>query len=296
MQAVSYQRASTISEAIDLLREGGENARVLAGGTDIIVQARERAKTVDSLVDIKHIPELMTFSYNAADGLSVGAAAELYRLYNDDDIKTRYPALVEAMSVIGGIAIQGRASLGGNLCNSSPAGDSLTSMMVLGAVAHVAGPNGERDVEVAEFFTGPGHNVMELGEFVTRIAFAAPAAASGAAWQRFIPRNEMDIAVVNCGSYIQLEGDTVVDARSRPRCGRGHANHGPGSSRGVDRASDHGRDNRRRRGSVARGRHAHRRYARLGAAAEAPRTRAHAADARHRSRTGPQLDASTDRI
>ena len=213
MQAVSYQRASTISEAIDLLREGGENARVLAGGTDIIVQARERAKTVDSLVDIKHIPELMTFSYNAADGLSVGAAAELYRLYNDDDIKTRYPALVEAMSVIGGIAIQGRASLGGNLCNSSPAGDSLTSMMVLGAVAHVAGPNGERDVEVAEFFTGPGHNVMELGEFVTRIAFAAPAAASGAAWQRFIPRNEMDIAVVNCGSYIQLEGDTVVDAR-----------------------------------------------------------------------------------
>jgi len=213
VQAVTYQRASTVKEAIDLLREGGEFARVLAGGTDIIVQARERARRVERFVDIKHIPELMTFSYSATDGLSVGAAAELYRLYNDDAVKNHYPALVSAITVIGGTAIQGRASLGGNLCNSSPAGDSLTSMMALGAVAHIAGPNGERDVPVAEFFTGPGRNVLELGEIVTRINFAAPTAGSGAAWQRFIPRNEMDIAVVNCGAWIQLDGDVVTDAR-----------------------------------------------------------------------------------
>ena len=213
MQAVTYQRASTVSEAIDLLRAGGEGARVLAGGTDIIVQARERTKTVDSFVDVKHIPELMQFSYSASDGLSIGAATPVYLLYNDDEIKTHYPALVEAMSVIGGTAIQGRASLGGNLGNSSPAGDTLTSMMAIGAVAQIAGPNGERDVSVAEFFTGPGSNVLELGEFVVTINFASPAAGSGAAWQRFIPRNEMDIAVVNCGSYVQLDGDTVTDAR-----------------------------------------------------------------------------------
>jgi CO/xanthine dehydrogenase FAD-binding subunit len=213
VQAVTYQRASTVSEAIDLLRSGGENARVLAGGTDIIVQARERAKEVDSFIDIKHIPELMTFSYSASDGLSVGAAAPLYLLYNDSDIQTHYPALVEAITVIGGTAIQGRASLGGNLCNSGPAGDTITSMMVQGAVAHIAGPNGERDVPVPEFCTGPGRNILELGEFVVTINFPAPPAGSGTAWQRFIPRNEMDIAVVNCGSYVQLEGDTVVDAR-----------------------------------------------------------------------------------
>jgi carbon-monoxide dehydrogenase medium subunit len=213
VQAVTYQRASTVNEAIDLLRDGGEFARVLAGGTDIIVQARERARKVERFVDIKHIPELTTFSYSATDGLSVGAATPLYRLYNDDAVKSHYPALVQAITVIGGTAIQGRASLGGNLCNSSPAGDSLTSMMALGAVAHVAGPNGERDVPVAEFFTGPGRNVLQLGEFVTRINFAAPTPHSGAAWQRFIPRNEMDIAVVNCGSWIQLDGDTVTDAR-----------------------------------------------------------------------------------
>ncbi len=213
MQTVTYQRASTVNEAIALLSDGGENARVLAGGTDIIVQARERARTVDSFVDIKHIPELMTFNYNTSDGLSVGAATPVYLLYNDNDIQTHYPALVEAITVIGGTAIQGRASLGGNLCNSSPAGDSLTSMMALGAIANIAGPNGERDVAVSEFFTGPGRNILDLGEFVVAISFATPPANSGAAWQRFIPRNEMDIAVVNCGSYVQLDGEIVTDAR-----------------------------------------------------------------------------------
>jgi len=213
VQAVSYQRASTVNEAIELLREGGETARVLAGGTDLIVQARERRRKVDRFVDIKHIPEVTGISYSDSAGLTIGAATPLYQVYGDDSVKTHYPALVEAASVIGGTAVQGRASLGGNLCNSSPAGDSLTSMMALGAVAHIAGPNGERDVSVAEFFTGPGANVLQLGEFVVNIQFAAPEAGSGAAWQRFIPRNEMDIAVVNCGSYLVLSGDTVMDAR-----------------------------------------------------------------------------------
>lgn len=213
MQAVSYQRASTVDEAIELLRNGGETARVLAGGTDIIVQARERAREVSAFVDIKHIPELMEFSYSASDGLSVGAAAPLYQLYNDHSIKQHYPALVEAITVIGGTAIQGRASIGGNLANSGPAGDSITAMMALGATANIAGPNGERSVPVAEFCTGPSRNVLELGEFIVTISFPVPPENSGAAWQRFIPRNEMDIAVVNCGSYVELEGDTVVDAR-----------------------------------------------------------------------------------
>jgi CO/xanthine dehydrogenase FAD-binding subunit len=213
VQAVSYQRASTVSEAIDLLRDGGETTRVLAGGTDLIVQARERKRNVDRFIDIKHIPEVMGVSYNASSGLTVGAAAPLYQVYADNDVKTRYPALVEAATVIGGTAIQGRASLGGNLCNSSPAGDALTAMMVLGAVAHIAGPNGERNVPVTEFFTGPGANVLQLGEFVVNIQIPAPEAGSGGAWQRFIPRNEMDIAVVNCGTYVVLAGDTVTDAR-----------------------------------------------------------------------------------
>ncbi len=211
MQAVTYKRPSTVNEAIDLLREGGESARVLAGGTDIIVQARERTRDVSQFVDIKQIPELMGISMDA-DGLTVGAATPLYQVYGDAGVRSGYPALVEASSVIGGTAIQGRATLGGNLGNSSPAGDTLTAMMALGAMARTAGPNGTREVAVSEFFTGPGQNVLELGEFVVNLHFPPPAAGVGAAWQRFIPRNEMDIAVVNCGSSLRFEGDVVAAA------------------------------------------------------------------------------------
>jgi carbon-monoxide dehydrogenase medium subunit len=211
MQAVKYKRATSVAEAVQLLQEGGQYARPLAGGTDVIVQARERRREIDLFVDIKHIPELMEIRHDA-DGVTIGAAVPLYRVYGDAEIADGWPALVEAAHVVGGTAIQGRASLGGNLCNSSPAADTVPAMIVSGGVAHVAGPNGERDVPVGEFNTGPGRNVLAEGEFVTSIRFPRPPAGTGTAWQRFIPRNEMDIAVVNVGISLRLEGDTVRDA------------------------------------------------------------------------------------
>ncbi len=213
MQSLTYQRATSIGEAVSLLQNGGDTARVLAGGTDLIVQARERKRDVSLLVDVKHIPELIGISYNANNGLVIGAATPLYQIYGNEDIKNFYPSIVEASSVIGGTAIQGRASLGGNLCNSSPAGDSLTAMMAINATAHIAGPQGERDVPVEGFFTGPGRNVLESGEFVVNIHVAPHQPGTGEAWQRFIPRNEMDIAVVNCGTYLALENDVITDVR-----------------------------------------------------------------------------------
>jgi CO/xanthine dehydrogenase FAD-binding subunit len=211
MQAVKYKRATSIAEAVRLLQEGGQYARPLAGGTDVIVQARERRREVDLFVDIKHIPELMQIRHDAT-GVTIGAAVPLYQVYGDPQVAKTWPALVDASHVIGGTAIQGRATLGGNLCNSSPAADSVPALIVLGAVAHVAGPSGERDVPVAEFNTGPGRNVLQAGEFVTSIRLTRPAAGAGAAWQRFIPRNEMDIAVVNVGVSLRLEGDVVREA------------------------------------------------------------------------------------
>ena len=209
MQDIRYQRASTVDEAIALLRQGGETARVLAGGTDVIVQARERRRKIDLFVDIKPIEETQQLSYDADGGLTVGAALPCYILYGDETVRQLYPALVEATSVIGGVAIQGRASLGGNLCNSSPAADSIPAMIVLEGTANIAGPNGRRSVPVDQFCTGPGRNVLESGEFVVSIQFPAPQPRSGAAWQRFIPRNEMDIAVTNAASHLRLDGDTV---------------------------------------------------------------------------------------
>ena len=213
MQALRYARATSIDEAVRMLREGGETARVLAGGTDVIVQARERRRVIDLFVDIKHVPEVMALEYDSQRGLRVGAAVPLYRVYGDADVQRVYPALRAAAHVIGGKAIQGRASLGGNLGNSSPAADSIPAMMALDGVAEIAGPDGRREVHVDAFCVAPGRNVLQPGEFIVALRFPHPAPHSGQAWERFIPRNEMDIAVVNAACALTLSGDTVTSAR-----------------------------------------------------------------------------------
>jgi len=214
LQNLKYARARDIDEAARLLAEGGPTARVLAGGTDVIVQARERKRPVGLFVDIKKIAAVQELRYDAAAGLTVGAATPCYRIYEDDVVRRLYPALVEATSVVGGTAIQGRASLGGNLCNSSPAADTVPAMIALDAAVTIAGPGGgRRTVAVAAFCTGPGQNVLAQGEFVVSILFPPPAAGSGAAWERFIPRNEMDIAVANAASCLRIEGGRVSAAR-----------------------------------------------------------------------------------
>ncbi len=209
MQAVKYARASSVEEAINLLREGGDTARPLAGGTDVIVQARERTRDISLFVDIKHIPELIGIEHSA-DGLTIGAATPCYQIYGDEQIQSDYPILVDSCSLIGGTAIQGRASLGGNLCNSSPAADGIPSLIVLEAQVEIAGPNGRRTVAVEDFCTAPGRNVLAAGEFVTKLSFPKPAGGSGARFLRFIPRNEMDIAVTNAATQLRLNGDGSV--------------------------------------------------------------------------------------
>jgi carbon-monoxide dehydrogenase medium subunit len=213
MQDVRYVRAGSIEEAVGLLEQGGAGARVLAGGTDVIVQARERKRDVSLFVDIKAIPETQQLSYDGGAGLTIGAALPCYRIYADETVRRLYPALADSTSVIGGVAIQGRASLGGNLCNSSPAADSIPAMIALQGEATVAGPAGRRTIPVESFCIAPGRNILAPGEFVVSIRFPPPAPMSGAAWERFIPRNEMDIAVANAGAYLRFEGAVVAEAR-----------------------------------------------------------------------------------
>ncbi|MEE9278123.1 MAG: xanthine dehydrogenase family protein subunit M [Dehalococcoidia bacterium] len=213
MQAVKYARAGTVDEAVQILRDTGPGAQVLAGGTDLIVQARARLRDVDVLVDIKGIPEVLTIDFDADAGLTLGAATPCYEIYGHPAVQEHYPCLLDCTTLIGGTAIQGRASLGGNLCNAAPSGDAIPAMIVLEGTASVVGPNGTRDVAVEDFCTGPGQNVLEPGEFVVSLHFPPPAPNSGAHFLRFIPRNEMDIAVVNAASQIRLDGDTVSWAR-----------------------------------------------------------------------------------
>ena len=210
MQAVKYARAESVEEAVSLLQDGGDGARPLAGGTDVIVQARERTRDIDLFVDIKHIPEVVAIEHNGDGSLTIGAATPCYEIYGDESISERFPILVDSTSLIGGTAIQGRASLGGNLCNSSPAADGIPSLIVLEAEVVIAGPNGRRTVAVEDFCTAPGRNVLADGEFVVKLNFPAPAEGSGARFLRFIPRNEMDIAVVNAATQLRLDGDGSV--------------------------------------------------------------------------------------
>jgi len=215
MRPFQYKAPTTLAEAIALLSAVGERAKPLAGGTDLLVQLRYKRFDVDTVVDIKAIPELNQLSFDAADGLTVGAAVSCARLCERPDIRAAYPGLVDAASIIGGVAIQGRATLGGNLCNAAPSGDSIPAMIVLGAQAQIAGPGGERAVPVVDFCIAPGKTVLRRGELLVALHFPAPAPRSGAAYMRFIPRGEMDIAVAGAGAWIKLSEDlsTIVDAR-----------------------------------------------------------------------------------
>ena len=202
----------SVAEVVAVLSEHGNRAKLLAGGTDIIVQLREGLREADVVVDIKKIDEVTSFKYCDENGLALGAAVACYNLYEHPELSKLYGALADSTHIIGGWQIQSRASVGGNLCNASPAADSIPSLIALNAMAVVAGPNGERTVAVEGFCTGPGRNALENGEFLVSIQIPAQCNRSGSAYERFIPRNEMDIAVVGAGSWVKLAEDGTIAA------------------------------------------------------------------------------------
>ena len=207
MKPFAYVVPTTIEEAIGLLADSSGSARPLAGGTDLLVQLRYDLCDADVLVDIKRIPELSRLSFDPAEGLTVGAAVSCARLCEHADVRRAYPGLVDAASIIGGTAIQGRATLGGNLCNAAPSADSIPAMMVLGATCTVAGQGGIRTVPVETFCTGPAETVLCRDELLVSIRFPAPTLSSGARYLRFTPRREMDIAVAGAGAWVMLSED-----------------------------------------------------------------------------------------
>ena len=214
MQAIDFVAPTSVDEAISALAAGSGMARPLSGGTDLIAQLQEGRLALDTVVDLKRIPELMAISINS-DGLTLGASVSCHSINNSQAIRDAYPALIDSTHLIGGTQIQGRASLGGNLCNSSPAADSIPNLIAHSVTCHIAGPSGRRTVPVEEFCTAPGRNVLENGEFLVALEFPAPPANFGAAYLRFIPRNEMDIAVVGAGASVVLsdDGSTIQEAR-----------------------------------------------------------------------------------
>ena len=215
MQAFTYVSPKTIGEAAAILATEGDNAKILSGGTDIIVQLREGRRQAKVVVDVKAIPELNTLTFDAQKGLTVGSAVPCHKIYGDAAIAKAYPGLMDSVTLIGGAAIQGRATLGGNVCTASPAGDSLPSLIALGAVCMVMGKSVTKEIPIEKMFAGPGKTVLQPGELLVAIRIPAPKPNSGAAYLRFIPRNEMDIAVVGAGVSVELDASKTKFVAAR---------------------------------------------------------------------------------
>jgi CO/xanthine dehydrogenase FAD-binding subunit len=219
LQAFDYEAARSVDEAVSLLARQGDQARVLAGGTDIIVQVREGRRKVAMLVDVKGIPEVNELTYEPTQGLTIGAAVPCYRIYERQDIAAAYPGLIDAVALVGGIQIQGRATVGGNLCNASPAADTSPALIVHNAMCVIAGPNGRRELPAEQFCTGPGRTALQTGEFLVSLHMPPPQPHSGAHYLRFIPRNEMDIAVVGAGASVVLDREHTSFVAARVALG-----------------------------------------------------------------------------
>jgi len=212
---IEFEKPKSVEEAVTLLSQSGGTARPLAGGTDLIVMLRVGHPRVnpDVVVDVKSIPELNELSYSPDSGLTIGAAVECYKIYNDDKVKKHYPAIIDSASLIGGTQIQGRASLGGNLCNAAPSGDSIPNLIAHNGVANIVGPNGSRQIPVEDVCTGPGQTSIANDELLVSINLPNNGPGFGANYIRFIPRNEMDIAVAGAGVSVNIENGKFTAAR-----------------------------------------------------------------------------------
>lgn len=203
MDSANYEAPSDIATAVDLLSKV-RGARVLSGGTDLLVQMRLGAGAPSLFIDVKRIPRLRALRLDS-EGLLLGAAVPAVEIFENQSIVSLWPGLAEATNLIGSTQIQGRATWAGNLCNASPAADTIPAMVACNASVVIAGPKGEREVAVANFSTGPGQTVLEDGEIVVEFKIPAPMPRSSDAYLRLIPRTEMDIAVVGAGVQIELD-------------------------------------------------------------------------------------------
>ena len=184
--------------------------RFLAGGTDVLVQLRAGSVTPDDLIDLKRIPGVGSITREGDGGWTIGAAVSGAALGATPGLVSDWPGVVEGRGLVGSTQVQGRATLAGNLCNGSPAADGVPGLVAAGATATVVGPEGRRRMAIADIPAGPGRTALQPGEVIAAIHLPARGANAGDAYERFIPRTEMDIAVVGCAVSLRLDGDTVA--------------------------------------------------------------------------------------
>lgn len=207
-----FESPTTMKEAAALLAGEKGDAYILAGGTDLLVRMKTGLIEPDLVVDIKRIPATHEIKV-AAKGISIGAAVSGAEMNEHAKLKKTWPGVVEAANLIGSDQIQGRCTVAGNLCNASPAADSVPALIAASAKAVIVGEKKRRKVAVEKIITGPGSTSLQKGELIESIELPKRPARSGDAYLRFIPRTEMDIAVVGVGINLSLERGLVKSAR-----------------------------------------------------------------------------------
>jgi len=213
MTEIHYVAPATLEEAVSAYIEAAGAARILAGGTDLLVQMRSGMVRPSLIVDVKKIAEVTSVEETADGGFVVGAAISGATLAKHPRFGEVWPGVLEALNLIGSTQVQGRASLGGNLCNGSPAADSVPALFAAGAMVTVQGPNGRRELPVEDVPVGPGGTSLAPGEIAVCFTLPPRPPGSGDAYLRMIPRTEMDIAVVGCGVSLTLEDGVCTAAR-----------------------------------------------------------------------------------
>jgi CO/xanthine dehydrogenase FAD-binding subunit len=213
MTDIQYLAPKTLDEAVKAFAAAAGAGRILAGGTDLLVQMRNGVVTPGTIVDIKKIAELTTIEETAGGGFRIGAAVSGATLRDHAKLRKAWPGVVEAANLIGSTQIQSRATAGGNLCNGSPAGDSVPAMVAAGAIVTIQGPKGRRELAVEKVPKGPGRLNLEPGEIVVSFTLPPRPKGSSDAYLRMIPRTEMDIAVVGCGVSLTLDKGVCTAAR-----------------------------------------------------------------------------------
>lgn len=210
MTELRYEAPESLDGAVTLL-SGGGGGKILAGGTDVLVQLHTEMIEPDVIVDIKNIPELKRLSEDGG-AWTVGAAVSGMNIIDNDAFQTAWPGVCEGVALIGSIQVKGRASIGGNLCNASPAADSVPAIIAAGAIANIVGPGGSREEPVENIVTGPGQTSLANGELIVSFSFPAKQANSGDCYLRLTPRTEMDIAIVGAGVNLTLDDDGTCTA------------------------------------------------------------------------------------
>jgi carbon-monoxide dehydrogenase medium subunit len=209
---LQYSEPPTLKEAFTILTRD-QGARILAGGTDVIVSMREGKIAPSHIVNIKRISGLDRIGPSTRGGLSIGALATIGSVETSAIVRNAFPMVAEAAHQLGSLPVRNRATVGGNLCNSSPSADMAPPLIALGAIAKISGPKGKRSVKLEDFFTGPGKTLLSKTEIITEIRIPTPPKDSFSAFLKHGPRQCMDIATVNAALLVTMKGKLCEDAR-----------------------------------------------------------------------------------